>query len=86
MSKPARFAAHSLVAAALGVLALAPTTSDAHGFAGKRFFPATLTFDDPFPADEFDLLFERLRNTLDEVLGQPEVRAALDRRTRVAAC
>ena len=26
------------------------------------------------------------RTSLDEVLGQPEVRAALDRRTRVAAC
>jgi hypothetical protein len=27
----------------------------AHGFAGARFFPATLTTDDPFVADEFSL-------------------------------
>jgi hypothetical protein len=27
----------------------------AHGFAGKRFFPATLTIDDPFVADELSL-------------------------------
>jgi len=27
----------------------------AHGFAGKRFFPATLSTDDPFVADELSL-------------------------------
>src|ERR1700756_3435778 len=27
----------------------------AHGFAGKRFFPATLATDDPFVADELSL-------------------------------
>src|SRR5438105_13319393 len=27
----------------------------AHGFAGKRFFPATLVTDDPFVADELSL-------------------------------
>src|SRR5437899_12219545 len=26
-----------------------------HGFAGKRFFPATLSTDDPFVADELSL-------------------------------
>ena len=26
-----------------------------HGFAGARFFPATLSTDDPFVADEFSL-------------------------------
>jgi hypothetical protein len=36
--------------------ALAATGSVfAHGFAGKRFFPATLTTDDPFVADELSL-------------------------------
>jgi hypothetical protein len=29
-----------------------PTPAGAHGFAGKRFFPATLAVDDPFVADE----------------------------------
>jgi len=36
---------------------LAPGAADAHGFAGKRYFPATLTFDDPFPQDEFGFLY-----------------------------
>src|ERR1700730_17603274 len=27
----------------------------AHGFAGSRFFPATITIDDPFVADELSL-------------------------------
>jgi hypothetical protein len=26
-----------------------------HGFAGSRFFPATITIDDPFVADELSL-------------------------------
>ena len=36
-------------------IALAPRTAAAHGFAGARFFPATLTTDDPFVADELSL-------------------------------
>jgi hypothetical protein len=40
-------------AAALAALpALAPLPVQAHGFAGDRFFPATLLTDDPFVADE----------------------------------
>jgi hypothetical protein len=35
----------------------ASSPAGAHGFSGKRFFPATLTFDDPFVQDEFDLLY-----------------------------
>jgi hypothetical protein len=38
----------------LGCLAL-PAAALAHGFAGKRFFPATPTTDDPFVADELSL-------------------------------
>ena len=33
----------------------APGIAHAHGFAGKRFFPATLATDDPFVADELSL-------------------------------
>ena len=41
---------------ALVALALAfPVIADAHGFAGKRFFPATLATEDPFVADELAL-------------------------------
>ena len=35
--------------------ALTPQSAHAHGFAGARFFPATLTTDDPFVADELSL-------------------------------
>ena len=37
-------------------LTLAPGTgASAHGFAGSRFFPATIVIDDPFVADELSL-------------------------------
>ena len=32
-----------------------PAVALAHGIAGKRFFPATATIDDPFVADELSL-------------------------------
>jgi hypothetical protein len=41
----------SLLAAGLAL----PSAAQAHGFAGDRFFPATLTTDDPFVADEMSL-------------------------------
>jgi hypothetical protein len=37
------------------LLATASAGAFAHGFAGKRFFPATLATDDPFVADELSL-------------------------------
>lgn len=42
------------LAAALGLCAW-PALAAAHGMAGKRFFPTTLTIDDPFVADELSL-------------------------------
>ena len=43
--------------AALGaaLLLCSATEAEAHGFAGERFFPATLQTDDPFVADEMSL-------------------------------
>ena len=41
------------VATALTILPSAGTL--AHGFAGSRFFPATIVIDDPFVADELSL-------------------------------
>ena len=41
--------------ASLTMMLSAPKTASAHGFAGSRFFPATLSTDDPFVADEFSL-------------------------------
>lgn len=35
--------------------ALVPGNASAHGFAGDRFFPATIAVDDPFVADEMSL-------------------------------
>jgi hypothetical protein len=42
------------LAAALALCAW-PALASAHGLAGKRFFPSTLTIDDPFVADELSL-------------------------------
>src|SRR5713226_2750264 len=44
----------SIVLCALACAAL-HDTAVAHGFAGKRFFPATLATDDPFVADDLSL-------------------------------
>ncbi len=41
--------------ALLTSLVLTPRSARSHGFAGARFFPATLTTDDPFVADELSL-------------------------------
>ena len=52
--KPFKSAAVTIVTCA-GVLFVVPTTAWAHGFAGSRFFPATLVTDDPFVNDELSL-------------------------------
>ena len=45
-----------IVGAAFAALCMAaPGIASAHGFAGKRFFPATLATEDPFVADELSL-------------------------------
>lgn len=54
--------------ATAAVLGGAPDVACAHGFAGQRFFPATLTIDDPFVADEGDILFGHSR-TLNDAGG-----------------
>lgn len=50
--KPLESAAVKIIAVVLFVV---PTTAWAHGFAGSRFFPATLRTDDPFVNDELSL-------------------------------
>jgi hypothetical protein len=53
-----RFLPTAAVAAAASVFAttaLTPIAANAHGFAGDRFFPATILTDDPFVADEMSL-------------------------------
>lgn len=44
------------------VLLSMPVFSWAHGFAGKRFFPTTLSVDDPFISDEFSFLFNYIHD------------------------
>ncbi|HZW73166.1 MAG TPA: hypothetical protein VFF43_06440, partial [Caldimonas sp.] len=55
---------------ALGAVAAvgcaSPLAAHAHGFAGKRFFPATLATDDPFVADELSLPTVQYRRTVDD--------------------
>ena len=43
------------------VFLLGATQAWAHGFAGKRFFPATLAVDDPFISDELTFLTGHIR-------------------------
>jgi len=44
----------------------------AHGIAGNRFFPGTMTFDDPAVADEFSILSSGSNHPLDSS-GGPDV-------------
>ncbi|HZK92375.1 MAG TPA: hypothetical protein VFC56_19725 [Stellaceae bacterium] len=46
---------HPIRIAALAAALAAPSIAYAHGFAGDRFFPATILTDDPFVADEMSL-------------------------------
>jgi hypothetical protein len=52
--KPLKATAVPIVICA-AALFVVPTAVSAHGFAGSRFFPATLTTDDPFVNDELSL-------------------------------
>jgi len=39
------------------------STANAHGFAGKRFFPTTLNIDDPFVNDELSFVFNHIKDS-----------------------
>ena len=43
------------------LLGLSPVAAWSHGFAGKRFFPATLATDDPFVNDEGGFLLSNIK-------------------------
>jgi hypothetical protein len=47
--------------AAILFITMAPSSSYAHGIAGKRFFPTTLAVDDPFVSDELSFLLNYLK-------------------------
>ena len=71
-------AAAFLGAAASG---FSTTTALAHGYAGKRFFPATITNDDPFVADELSLpTASWFRNGERPAEGETDVSAEFSKR------
>ena len=55
----------------------------AHGFAGKRFFPATLATDDPFVADELSLPTVSRRRTGEDVSSSIDSSASVDFTKRI---
>src|SRR5215212_1430456 len=73
------------LAASAAVLHVLPHAAVAHGFAGKRFFPATLATEDPFVADELSLptiLHQRL-GASGESPGLRETIFAIDMSKRI---
>lgn len=76
----------SSVVAAASIAALStPGASFAHGFAGKRFFPATLATDDPFVADELSLptVGQRRLGATDDGPGARQTSTAIDFTKRI---
>ena len=55
MNNPSAFRGAVLFAVFIITFLTAPLSASSHGFAGDRFFPATLTTDDPFAASEMSL-------------------------------
>lgn len=71
----------ALVAFAAGCAAFNAGDAAAHGYAGNRFFPATLTTDDPFVADELSLpTVSWYRNGERPAEGQTDVSAEFSKR------
>jgi hypothetical protein len=68
-----------LVAAALAT----PSTAHAHGYAGKRFFPATLATEDPFVADELSLPTMSRRRTVEDGSSTTETTTSIDFSKRI---
>jgi hypothetical protein len=61
--------------------ALLATPAFAHGYAGKRFFPATITTDDPFVADELSLpTVSYIKNNDEPSAKETEVSAEFSKR------
>src|SRR5437870_12166905 len=53
----------------------------AHGFAGSRFFPATIVIDDPFVADELSLpTVSNQKTGTDPSVVQTDISAELSKR------
>jgi hypothetical protein len=79
------FAANSVGRAELALaaaLTIFPTVGAlAHGFAGSRFFPATIVIDDPFVADELSLpTVSNQKTGTDPSVVQTDISAELSKR------
>src|SRR6266852_6518444 len=63
-------------------LTILPTAGAlAHGFAGSRFFPATIVIDDPFVADELSLpTVSNQKTGTDPSVVQTDISAELSKR------
>lgn len=84
--QPSPRGASSLVALAFLALAVSSQEAFAHGFAGKRFFPATLATEDPFVADELSLpTLSRRRTVNDEGSSSLDTSASIDYSKRISA-
>jgi len=70
MNNPSALRGAVLFSVSIITFVAAPLSAFSHGFAGDRFFPATLTTDDPFAASELSLpTFSEIRQP-----GQPPVK------------
>ena len=70
MNNPSALRGAVLFSVSIITFVAAPLSAFSHGFAGDRFFPATLTTDDPFAASELSLpTFSEVRQP-----GQPPVK------------
>ena len=70
LNNPSAFRGAVLFSVSIITLVAEPLSAFSHGFAGDRFFPATLTTDDPFAASEMSLpTFSEIRQP-----GQPPVK------------
>ncbi len=70
LKNPSAFRGAVLFSVSIFAFVAVPLPAFSHGFAGDRFFPATLTTDDPFAASELSLpTFSEIRQP-----GQPPVK------------
>ena len=73
----------ALASAAAALVAGLAEPAFAHGFAGKRFFPATLATDDPFVADEISLPTLSKRRTEEDGSFSIDTTASVDFSKRI---
>lgn len=55
------YSASALLLSAV-IIVLAPSAGWGHGVVGKRFFPTTLTIEDPFVSDELSFVVEHIKD------------------------